>query len=135
MRRLNQRGFTLSELMLAAMIIAFCLTGILAFFMNSTLLNQSNRDTISASSHCQYILEDIRNTPFSQVSAKVGNGDWNLTAAELAASPYNFTVLPNETVVTSVFQSGNPLGVSVNVTYKLQGRMDRAYELRTLFTD
>lgn len=131
----NNNGFTLSELMLGAMILVFCLTSILSLFLSSSLLSQSSQDLTQLATHCQFIMEEIKDTPFGQIASKVNNGDWDLTTAQLNASPYNFPVLPGETVNTSIFQAGIPLGVAVRINYMLQGRRNQTYELRTLFTE
>jgi Tfp pilus assembly protein PilV len=134
----NNRGFTLAELVLAAFILSFVLSGLLLLFTNCMLLNDSSRNLSVATSHAEYILETIRGQDFADIQTTINSGGasgWDLTTVELSQSPYNFTTLPDETVATSVFQTGNPLGVLVNVSWLDRGLKARNTELRTFLTD
>jgi len=134
----NNRGFTLAELMLAAFIIAFVLSGLLLLFTNCMLLNNASRNLSVATSHAEYVMEAVRATSFTGLETTINNGGssgWDLTTAVLAQAPYNFSTLPDESIATSVFQSGNPLGVSVTVNWNDRGPKARSTELRTYITN
>mgnify|MGYP001611249953 CR=1 FL=1 len=60
-------GFTLSELLLAAAILAFALTGLLLFFVNSIILNETNRNFTIAYSAIQAKMEEMKNTNFDEL--------------------------------------------------------------------
>ena len=118
------------------MILGFVLTGILTIFANCTLANSYNRDTTTATIHVQYILEDIKSsTSVSQIESRINAGDWNLNYYALNSTPYNFSILPNESISVSVFQSGDPLGVSVQVNWLDRLQRNKNIEFRTLITN
>lgn len=52
-------GFTLSELMIAALILSFTLVGILLLFINCLFLNQSSRNSSFAYSALQVKMEEL----------------------------------------------------------------------------
>ena len=143
MRRKSLAGFTLSELLLATAILVIALSGLLALFINCIFLNESNRNLALATSHAQYILEEIRGTAFNQAKDKITNGDWNLSVEGEEGkrpqdAPYNLTALSNENITTSITTNEtqfDPLGVSVLVRWKDRGQRDRDTTLETLITD
>lgn len=59
-------GFTLSELLLAAAILAFVLTGLLLLFINCSLLNEANRNLTIATSYAQELMEVIESKRFDE---------------------------------------------------------------------
>lgn len=129
-------GFTLSELLLAAAILAFVLTALLALFVSCLFLNEANRNLTVATSHAQYIMEEIKDaadTDFTQLESRINNGDWDLNASQIQAAPYNLTALSNESIDTNA-QSGDPLGISVIVQWNDRGQKPRSTELDTLIT-
>lgn len=71
-----KRGFTLAELMLAAAILAFVLSGQLLVFVNCILLNESSRNLTLAYSAIQMRMEELKNIPFDSLDAQ--NGNFNL---------------------------------------------------------
>ena len=56
------RGFTLSELLLAAAILAFVLTAILMLFLSAIILNEISRSNALAYNAIQAKMEEIKNT-------------------------------------------------------------------------
>lgn len=137
--KLSDRSFTLAELLLACAILAFVLTGLLSLFINCSILNETNRNLSIATSHAQYIMEEIKAAGFTGLEAKIesNNGTpagWDLNTAQIGSAPYNLMPLDTEAINTSVFQSGDPLGVSVRVNYRDRGQKDRQIELRTFVT-
>ena len=128
-------GFTLSELLLAAAILVFVLAGLLALFLNCLVLNDANRNLTVASTHAQYIMEQIKSTDFAQVESKINNGDWDLNTSQIQSAPYNLAALSNESINTNVTQSGNPLGISVAVQWNDRGGRPRSAQLDTLIAN
>lgn len=133
--KLSYRGFTLSELLLAAAILVFALAGLLAFFLNCLILNEANRNLTIASTHAQYIMEQVKDTDFAQIEAKINNGDWDLNTSQIQSAPYNLAVLGSESIDTVVTQSGNPLGISVRVQWSERAGRSRSMQLDTLIAD
>lgn len=129
------KGFTLVELLLATAILALVLTGILALFINCVFLNEANRNLAIATSHAQYIMEEIRDTDFDSIDSAITGETWDLSENEIKSPPYNLTALIDEQIDTNITQSGNPLGVSVRVSWTDRGQRARVTELRTYMTD
>ena len=63
------RGFTLSELLLAAAILAFVLTAILMLFISCIILNEISRSNMLAYSAIQAKMEEIKNTAAANFDA------------------------------------------------------------------
>jgi type II secretory pathway pseudopilin PulG len=135
-------AFTLSELLLAAAILVFVLAGLLALFLNCLILNEANRNLTVATSHAQYIMEEIKdaaNTDFTQLESRINNGDWDLNASQIQAAPYNLTALSNESINTNVTRKdeNNPnlLIISVIVQWNDRGQRPRSAQLDTLIAN
>jgi len=134
---MDKKGFTLPELLLSTALLALALCGILALFISCAFLNESSRNLTTATSHARYVLEDIRAAGFTGLEARINSGSisgWDLGAADLQTS-YGLTTLSNESVVTQVTQSGDPLGVSVTVNWRDRGTRPRSVTLQTAITN
>lgn len=131
-------GFTLSELLLAAAILVFVLAGLLALFINCLVLNDANRNLTVATTHAQYIMENIKDaadTGFASLESNINSGNWDLNTSQIQSAPYNLPALNNENINTNVTQSGNPLGISVIVQWNDRGGRPRSTELDTLIAN
>jgi Tfp pilus assembly protein PilE len=131
----NSKGVTLIETVLAVAIMLFVFSGILTLFVHCTFLNETNRNLSSAMVHSQYIMEQIIDTTFYQIESNINNGNWDLDENDIESAPYDLTALKNESIDTQVFQSGNPLGVSVRVDWSDRWGRARFTTLETLATD
>ena len=127
-----KKGFTLPELLLAVAILAFVITSILLLFINCALLNEANRNLSIASSHAQFVMEDIRgsaSTSFATLKSSIdaGNWDWNTTAI----NSRGLTALSNEAIDTQ--SSGTePVDVVVTITWKDRSGKNRSAAIETL---
>lgn len=133
------KGFTLPELLLAAAILAFALSGLLLLFTNCILLNAANRNLSIATSHAQYIMEDIKVAGFTGLETRIINNNgtptgWDLNVTQIESAPYNLSALDTETIETDC-GSGDPLGVSVAVNWLDRAGKARSIQLQTLITD
>ncbi len=134
--RLSDKGFTLPELLLAVIILAVVLSGLLMLFINCIFLNEASRNLTTATTHAEYIMEEIRGAGLIGLEDRIGANEWDLDAAEIQSPPYNLTPLTNETIITTtVLPSGNPLGVSVKVNWSDRTHREREIELQTLITN
>jgi prepilin-type N-terminal cleavage/methylation domain-containing protein len=130
----NAKGFTLPELLLAASILAFALSSILLAFISCFFLNEMNRNLSLATTHGEFVLEEVKNTNFSTVKNCVGINstacwDWGISKIRNETS----TSLPNESVDTTVTEHlSNLLDVAVVVSWKDRGIRDRNVILETL---
>ncbi len=124
---LNKKGFTLFEILIASMVIVTAILGVVGTLGNLMVLSELNRGKTLAVIHGQYIMETIKDAGFTNLEADINNGEYDYTANDLAANPFNFTTLLNETVDTQVVSGGNPLRISVTVSWQ-----DRRNNTRTL---
>lgn len=126
----SARGFTLAELLISTLILAFALTQVLVLFMNCVASNENSRNLSSAISHAEFVLEDIRNTTFSSVATGITNGTWNYADAA-AVTTAGLSALKGESIATQ--SSGtNPLDVTVTVGWQNHGGGAKTKSLRTL---
>jgi len=125
-------GFTLSELLLAAAILVFVLAGLLALFLNCMVLNDANRNLTLATSHAEYVMEEIKNTAFTSIKSKIDNGDWDWNTTTIGSK--GLTALNNESIDTNA-TSTDPLDVTVTVIWKDRNARDRNIGLHSLFTN
>lgn len=73
----HSRGLTLAELLLAAAILAFVLTGILMLFITCIILNEINRSTTLAYNAIQDKMEEIKTTAAGDFSSLDALNDTN----------------------------------------------------------
>jgi hypothetical protein len=130
-----KRGLTLSELLLAAAILAFVLTGLLALFINCIFINEANRNLSSATGHAQFVMEEIKNTDFNSIESKINNGDWDWTDSQTIESK-GLAPLNNESIDTQeVGGDTELLDVRVTVNWQDRRRRNRSLTLETLIAE
>ena len=133
MVRVNNKGLTLSELLLAAAILAFVICGLIALYVHCSLLNSANRNLTVAITHAQYVMEELRNADFSGLESSIDAGGWDWDDAAIETE--GLVALKNEAIDASVTQSGDPLGVSVRVDWQDRNGRNRFTQLETLMTE
>ncbi|MCX5707626.1 MAG: prepilin-type N-terminal cleavage/methylation domain-containing protein [Candidatus Omnitrophica bacterium] len=95
----NQKGVTLVEVLVAASIFAFCVSGLLLTYMNLLILTDVSRDTTIANNVLQARLEEARTVSFGNLSS------WS-------NSTTGFSVVNNDFLF-----GGNPIQIGVgNIT-------------------
>lgn len=132
-------GFTLSELLLAAGIMAFVLVGLLQLFISCIFINEANRNLSIASVHGQYVLEEMKNTNFT--SFKNGsvdaNTNWDLNST--AINLKGLGALNTEQITTDAswidILTKDRLDISVTVSWKDFGVRNRSLVFRTMITE
>lgn len=133
-RKSRQRGlnsknaFTLAELLLASAILAFALSGLLALFANCIVLNETGRNSFIALHHAELVMEEIKNTDFSNISNKIQNGDWDWDVSNIESN--GLTPLTNEQIDASVSGS-DVVDITVNVAWLDRGARSRNLNLTT----
>lgn len=127
----KKKGVTISEVLLAAVILATALTALLMVFITIAILTEANRNTTRAITHAQYVLEDIKNTEFTTVQ---NNGDslwdWNTTTI----NSQGLSSLSNESINTEVSGS-DLLDITVVVSWHDRGGRNRNTTLETLLAE
>jgi type II secretory pathway pseudopilin PulG len=127
----QNKAFSLVELLLTALILAYSLSVILSTYNNSLTLNNASRNVTIATSHAQYIMESIRNTSFTSIATNIASGTWNWNAMTIATQ--GLAALNNESIVVTSTGT-NPLTISVTINWRdLHGRV-RAKVLKTVIS-
>ena len=62
-------GFTFIELLFAAAIFAFAIGGIASLFLNTVVLNETNRGTMLAYTGIQSKMEEVKNQAFDNIAS------------------------------------------------------------------
>lgn len=130
MMKLSGRAFTLTELLLAAAILAFVIAGLLMLFINCAFLNDANRNLTIATAHAQFAMEEIKNTTFASIDSTYNNVDWY--SAELQSK--ELVPLNTEKVHFDVTGTDS-LDVKVTLTWKDRGVRDSCLSFETLITE
>jgi len=128
-KKLSSRGFTLPELLLVAAILGYALSMILLTFINGAALNEDSRNLITATSHAEYVLENIKNTTFSNIATNITAGTWDWNTSAVTSN--GLTALNTESI-TTISSGANPLDITVTVAWKNTGGRSRTKVLRTL---
>lgn len=128
----NEKGFTLAEIILAAAILAFTLVSLLALFVSCMLLNDASRNLTQAAGHAQFVMEDIRDTAFSNIAPKINSGDWDWDISAITGQ--GLSGLRSENIDAQASGS-DPLDVTVTVSWQDRSGRNRQMELETLFTE
>ena len=136
------KGLTLTELILAAAIMAFVLCGLLVLFINSSILNEANRNLATAVAHAQYIMEEIRNEDtLADVKTMIDNQTFtslqDLSEETITVCCYNPPWVDSATSCLESCQDdgGDPLGIYLIVEWEDRRGRERDFELQTRMTD
>jgi len=122
----QNKGFTLVELLVAVYVLLIGICGILSLFINSMSSIQSSWDLTTATTHAQYILEEMQS---------INNlGEIELTDWSQWAQKQNLNTLPEETFnVTYSDPPNDPLDIQVVDQWQRKGRVN-SVTLRTKLT-
>jgi prepilin-type N-terminal cleavage/methylation domain-containing protein len=112
-------GFTLIELVIAIAILLIMVTALFVASINCILLNEMNNNAVTAANDAQYVLEQMKQLPYTQINNY---------------SPPVFTNLHNETIPkpTVIDITGSIKQVTVNVNWTERQR-NRSFSLSTRF--
>ena len=124
-----EKGFSLSELLLAAAILVPISCVILYSFITCSFLNESNRNSVHATNHVQYIMEEIKNTDFNEIKSRIESGYWDWNSETITSK--GLTPLNNESIDTQVTGS-ELLDIVVMVNWKDRGKNYRSLSIETL---
>lgn len=109
-------------------ILTFALVAVLALFANCIILNESSRNLTIAVSHAQFVMEKIKDTPFSSIPS----GDWDWDTAQIGTEGLN--ALTNESITTTITGT-DLLNVVVSVEWYDREREHPPITLETLITE
>jgi prepilin-type N-terminal cleavage/methylation domain-containing protein len=122
----GKAGFTLSELLISAAILAFVFSSLIMLFINSSFLIEASRSKTIAVDHAQFALEEVKNTPFGGIAAAT----WN----SAAISSKGLIPLQNESIGITVTGT-EPKDVRVTVTWRDRRMSNKSLSLETLITE
>jgi hypothetical protein len=105
----DKAGFTFWELLLAAGITLVAIAALLLALTYCIFLNEFNNNLITAANDAQYVLEQIRASPYEQIAAY---------------SPPVFNNLENENVSVSKSLGTRIAEVAVNVSWTQRRRQE-----------
>jgi prepilin-type N-terminal cleavage/methylation domain-containing protein len=107
----RKKGFTLVELLMAVFVLAVGIMGILLLYTNSMLSSEFAWDMTTATSHAEYILEEMQ--------ARESLNDIRSTNWGMWAQKQGLNTIPHETIAVDFpHVSGNPLDILVTVSWK-----------------
>ena len=102
----TNKGFTLIEVLISAYILLIGIGGTLLFYINSMNYAQFAWDSTVATTHAQYILEEMQNQTDLSTIISTDWDDW--------AKKQHLSTLPGETFqVLYADPSANPLAIQV----------------------
>ena len=113
------KGFTLLEVLIATAILAFCLCGLLATYVNMFFLTSLLRDTTVATSAVQAKLEEVRNIgyaypvgsfPFDLTGYGIADGKGVVEVSAVAGNP----TLKRARIFTCFRSRGRVIGNDIN---------------------
>lgn len=130
--KLGKRGFTLAELLLAAVILAFALCAILLTYISITVLIVTAKNKNIATNAAMGVIEEVRTAPFAQLEQVDQPCDWS---GHYDDCTFTVNDLPQGAGVVDVDDT-NPdlLRVTVTVTWNQSGRA-MSTELVTLIAN
>jgi prepilin-type N-terminal cleavage/methylation domain-containing protein len=119
------KGFSLVEVIVAAGILGFALSSLLMFFTNSVALNENARNMTVAMTHAEFVLEEVRNTPYATAITQIDAYNWTWsTPSGIYAK--GLSPLNNEMITTT---RSNTLPPEVTVTVNWQDAHQRSRSL------
>ena len=146
-------GFTLVEALMAITIVAFCLCGLLATYINMFFLTDLTRDVTLATNAVRAKMEEIKRLSFASLSAESPRWTFNLTdygfpsndskgVVEIQENYSNYTDQLTKVRVSAYFKSrGRVIGEDANLNGAFDtpgedvnnnGRQDSPVEMVTL---
>lgn len=116
---MNKEGFNLIELLVAVAIILIVLVGTLLAFVQLMLINESSRNMVIAANDAQYVLEQLKNEAYEDLSSY---------------APPTFNNLTSEPVTpTLIWNIGANIAiVTVNISWQ-ERQNERNFSLSTCF--
>ncbi|MCG2711106.1 MAG: prepilin-type N-terminal cleavage/methylation domain-containing protein [Candidatus Omnitrophica bacterium] len=79
----RKKGFTLVEILVSMAIMAITITGALKMLNSLAVINEGNDAILAIMNHVQGVMDEVRNVPFSDLSALYNNKQFQV--AELQA--------------------------------------------------
>jgi len=128
------KALTLAEIVITAGILALVCSMLFLSFVNCIILNESSRNLTRASSHAQYVIEDIKNADVSSLQSNINNGSWDWGVADISSR--GLEALDAESIDTNeIGTDPDLLDVVVNINWQDRGGRVRNITIETLITE
>lgn len=143
----NNRGFSLSELMIATLIFAFTFAGTIIVFFRCIELSEMARNSSAAVNASKSLLASIENTPFANILTTYNNTTFTAAGVNGMGITYVTSLDADLLRVTSVFcwqeKNGRIMGEDANINGALNagedangnGVLDSPVEMTTYIYD
>lgn len=125
---LGRAGFTLSEILLAAAIMAFAFAAILSLFISCMVINDSSRNLSVAAGHAQFAVEELRNTSFEAIVDDTW-GTEDIEAKGLSV------IKGEEIIIEADSEAADLLNITVTVNWQDWLGSQRQIQISTLLED
>ncbi|MFA4843174.1 MAG: prepilin-type N-terminal cleavage/methylation domain-containing protein [Candidatus Omnitrophota bacterium] len=128
--RLLNRGFTLVEVLLAAGILALCLCGLLAAYVNLFFLSDLSRDMTLANNAMQAKMEELKKTNFDALSSfngtvfDIAGFSASLAKGAVFVTDTGYSELKEARIVVSFKSRGRLIGEDTNLNGQLNSGED-----------
>jgi len=141
----DRKSVTLVELMIAAALIVAFLVIIIGLFIACSRLNENSRNTTTAVSSLEYVMEQIKDVPdLTTLGENIDNGSWDWGVTEVTNE--GLQPLPAETISVCCYDSSSsscfstcpdqdPLSIFAEVQWQNRMGESRSFSLKTLLTD
>ncbi len=113
----NKKGFSLIELLIAVAIVLVVLVGSLLAFVQLMLLNESSANLVIAANDAQFVLEQMKNEAYEDLSSY---------------APPTFSNLSSETVTLTRNIGTSIATITVNISWQ-ERQNARNFSLSTCF--
>jgi hypothetical protein len=126
----NNSAFTLLEALFGAILLVAVLTASLSFFNSFSNINESNCNSTIAINHLNYVLEDIRRTPYSDRKTLIDSGAWDWNSSQINTK--GLGSLLQENINAGCSGPTDNLHISVTSDWKDRANRPRSMSLHTL---
>ncbi len=124
----NNKGFSLSELMIATLIFSFTFAGIILVFFRCIELSEMARHSSTAVNACKNRIASIEDTAFNQILATYNNTTFTANDINGIGKTYVTSLSANVLQVTLVFcwkeKNGRAFGEDKNINGTLDAGED-----------
>jgi len=121
----NRRGFTLSELMIAVLILVIAIAALLATYVTCLFMNEANNNLVTAVNDVQYVLEEIKSLAYANIEGYV----------PVQAQVTHLRPEQNEVIqVSHTHPRANIIEVTVTATWQERNGRQSNFSLTTRFS-
>jgi hypothetical protein len=128
----NNNGMSLVEILIASTMAIICIVSVIVSYLTVFNWSEANREETVSTMHLVSMMESIKSTPFSSITADFPNGVNDGPAGNRYTAIVGGYTLTNERItVTYVNPASDPLEVSVALRWKSARGIDRVRYLVT----